>query len=64
MKEKYIDFKCSCGDTRCGKVRVCRMDTKIETIVDIGFIPHRCKNPKSGIVIREKEIKKLLELIK
>ena len=59
-KEKY--FKCSCGDSRCGKL--CIIDFG-DGECEIGFVkyPNR-KKPKGAIVLSVEEKNRLIKYLK
>jgi hypothetical protein len=68
IKAKHLDFKCDCGETKCGNVRFCLIkvplvDNSIEKIIDVGFFNNKQKRPKIGVVIRGKNSEKLIKFL-
>ena len=57
--EKYIDFKCYCGATQCGRLRVLKSDG----MLNFGFIEPKTKNPKRGVILGKDDIEKLKKFL-
>jgi len=57
-----MDFKCSCG---CGqKIRIIYLVWKNGVALDIGWMKHREKRPKVGVVLRSDEKDSYKEFMK
>ena len=60
MKTKSKTFNCGCGSPYCGKVKFIKYDK----ILDVGFIPYKCKKVKYGVIIRDNNLFKLFNFLK
>lgn len=63
MTNTEIDFKCDCGDPRCGTMRFVLTKTDTDKMVDVCFIPYKKRKPTLGVVVRGRNYDKLVKFL-
>lgn len=57
---KEVTEECGCGDKRCGKLYI---QFAGRNMIEINFIPYRCKKVKFGVVLKDRQLDKFRKLV-